>query len=117
MFTLYFGSPVILERSLNSICMVVTSEVLLSGPHLGAWALPVRKFTSENGTREGELKHGNSLFPRSVCKRHLTLLYLVMTKFSLFSSQVIYALCIYLIKEVYINLHSQYFPLLLATYS
>ena len=39
-------SPVILVNSLNSSCMVVTSDVLLSGPHLGALATPCAMFTS-----------------------------------------------------------------------
>lgn len=45
--TSYFLSPVIRLKSRNSSCIVVTSEVLLSGPHRGAWAFPVRRLMSE----------------------------------------------------------------------
>lgn len=66
--TSYRSSLVTLLRSRNSSWMVVTSDVLLSGPHLGGWAWPVLKFTSENGTFDGDLKHGRSRFPRSLYK-------------------------------------------------
>ena len=57
------------DSSLNSICMVLTSDVLLSGPHRGGWACPVLRFTSEKGTLEALPKHGSSLSPRSCCGR------------------------------------------------
>jgi len=63
-----FGSPVQRLRSRNSSWIVVTSEVLLSGLHLGEWALRVARFTSEYGTPESELKHGSNRVPRSICK-------------------------------------------------
>ena len=43
------GLPVLRLRSLNSSWMVVTSEVELSGLHLGAWPSRVFRFTSEKG--------------------------------------------------------------------
>ena len=67
--TAYFFSPVILERSLNSICMVVTSDVLLSGPQRGAWALPDSRLTSEYGTLDLELKQGSKRSASSTCSR------------------------------------------------
>lgn len=68
-----FGSPVQRLRSRNSSWIVVTSEVLLSGLHLGEWALRVARFISEYGTPESELKHGSNRVPKStwktICKR------------------------------------------------
>lgn len=46
--------------------MVVTSLVDESGDHRGEWAMDVPKLTSEYGMPDGELKHGISLFPKSV---------------------------------------------------
>jgi len=49
--------------------MVVTSDTVLSGPHLGAWALPVRKFTSDSGTADADdVRAGISRFAMSICK-------------------------------------------------
>lgn len=60
-----FGSPVQRLRSRNSSWIVVTSDVLLSGLHLGEWAFRVARFTSEYGTPESELKHGSNRVPKS----------------------------------------------------
>ena len=46
--------PVILLRSRNSSWMVVTSEVELSGDHLGECPVLDRRFTSENGIPDTE---------------------------------------------------------------
>lgn len=88
--TSYRPSLVTLLRSRNSSWMVVTSDVLLSGPHLGGWAWPVLKFTSENGTFDGDLKHGKSRFPRSLYKTTLCNNYHKTSAF-LRSSGVLYA--------------------------
>lgn len=88
--TSYRSSLVTLLRSRNSSWMVVTSDVLLSGPHLGGWAWPVLKFTSENGTFDGDLKHGRSRFPRSLYKTTLCNNYQKTSAF-LHSSGVLYA--------------------------
>ena len=45
--TSYLGSPVARLRAINSSCMVVTSDVLLSGPQRGGWGIRVLRFTSE----------------------------------------------------------------------
>lgn len=47
----------------------MTSEVELSGPHLGECALWEAKLTSEYGIGEGDLvKHGSNLSPKSIYK-------------------------------------------------
>lgn len=89
--TSYRPSLVTLLRSRNSSWMVVTSDVLLSGPHLGGWAWPVLKFTSENGTFDGDLKHGKSRFPRSLYKTTTLCNNYNKTSAFLSSSGVLYA--------------------------
>lgn len=67
-------SPVLLDKSRNSNCIVVTSDVLLSGDHFGACARPVLKLISEYGIPESVLKQGNNLSPKSRYKQ-IQLLY------------------------------------------
>ena len=64
--TAYFGFPVNRDRSRNSSWIVVTSDVLESGPHRGAWALPVDRLTSEKGTGDFEEKAGSRRSPISI---------------------------------------------------
>lgn len=64
----YDGSPVHRDKSRNSICIVVTSLVELSGDHLGECAIIVAKFTSEYGMPDGEFSAGISRLPKSICK-------------------------------------------------
>ena len=47
--------------------MVLISDTELSGPHSGAWELPLLRLMSENGTFDGLLKHGSNLSPNSFC--------------------------------------------------
>ena len=65
--TAYLGSPVSLVKSRNSSWIVVTSEVLESGPHRGACALPVLRLTSEYGIADFDENAGRRRSPRSIC--------------------------------------------------
>lgn len=65
--TLYFESPVVYVRSLNSSWIVVTSDTELSGPQRGGCAEWVKRLTSEYGIFDLVLKAGKRRSPRSTC--------------------------------------------------